>query len=99
MLHFILLILVDKITFQKNKSGLDCIFEQMIPLWILALIFPKMPEDLDFLTTLFSGHMAIFSRFQDGDLTSFCVLRTDSCSLPSSQGHLKKKNRQFEKEK
>lgn len=61
----------------------------MIPSWILALIFPRMPEDLDFLTTLFSGYMAIFSRFQDGDLTSFCVLRTDSCSLPSSQGHLK----------
>ena len=40
-----------------------------------------MPEDLDFLTILFSGYMAIFSRFQDWDLTSFCVVRTDSCSL------------------
>jgi hypothetical protein len=40
-----------------------------------------MPEELDFLTILFSGYMAIFSRFQDWDLTSFCVLRTDSCSL------------------
>lgn len=61
-----------------------------------------MPEDLDFLTILFSGYMAIFSRFQDWDLTSFCVLRTDSCSLTIITRIFKnktQKNCQFEKKK
>lgn len=53
----------------------------MAPLGFLVLILPKMPEDLGFLAILFSGYMAIFSRFQGWGLTSLCVLRTDSCSL------------------